>query len=969
MSADRSLPTVAPNASGSRWYVISYVGNSIRKHKIRFFSLLIGILIAVALVASVFVWTDTDSRVAAVEYFDKNTYQYSVQQVFESPIDTQFIFEVENWFSTQVEYQDSDIIYHSVGFCNNTSWNASTPYLPHPYSRGIKDFQTFFVDNNFLHRVATQFEYDGVFELSPGECLVSSRVVNDAEAVLNQTISIGSSVNFTIASIYREPTTLGELQPFTSTNLLVVGIYNITYGDTVLFTAAGGTYRSNYPGSIHESIFGWNDGIIVHYDQLTSNQRDTLTTNSLYPILLVQLNPLAVSGAGLENVPETIRSVQFRLQFQYPRRIAINGEDQIFLLEQYIAASQTRQMMAIITLPIILLSILLTIFATTIFFSGRRAEVAILRARGASFQQLYAAFIFEFMLIGTIALTLGMMCSLLLGSSIPASVGFLQFDPAIFYQFLTYARLDPPIWILAIVTCLIPPLIYTTVHVRTFLRTEIYEAMVGTAPPTEADLSITIIYSIAAAALLSFLIIAIFFIPVTPLLAFVLFVYSVIVWTLFSDIGSRIVRQLIAGITRSFQPLFGEKTFIFEKSMRTRRQRIVPLLLILTLTFSITVFAVVEAQTVQDNVFTQVSYCMGADLRIESGFIHHNHTADILSIPSIESVTAFIDTTGTIGPVSLTIYGIDVDSSVLTSNWDSTSTVGESPLAALHTLHNNSHGIILPWTLANQLTKTVGDSVVITIHQQGAGIWGEASFLVVGLGRSAPGLGYFDPEDPTRSPDPTDGFHFQEPQVFALINSRFLINRNMTNTRLMLASVSDTANIEQVQQRVSNLDFTYAVYSPMTYSLEEDYQEGYIFNRGVVSLLSIGFLACVIISIITLILFVGIIVTERQTEYAIMRAVGSTQRQISAIVVGEFVGLIITSFLVALFLGFFFSWLIMFVLLGLSPIPFVIPFHLSVPLLLLLAVLGIVLIGIGIGTYIPARRAGRTNVGKVLRNL
>jgi ABC-type antimicrobial peptide transport system permease subunit len=969
VSADSSQPTIAPNATGSRWYVISYVGNSIRKHKTRFFSLLIGILIAVALVSSVFVWTGTDSRVAAVEYFDKNTYQYSVQQVFESPIDPSFIFDVEYWFSTQVEYQASDIIYQSVGFCNSTNWNSSTPYLPHPYARGIKDFQTFFVDNNFLHRVAPQFEFDGVFELSPGECIISSRVVEDAETILNQTISIGSFINITIASIYREPTTLGDLQAFSSTNLLVVGIYNITQSDTVLYNAAGRTYRSNYPGSIHESIFGWNDGLIMHYDQLTSNQRDTLTTNFLYPILLVQLNPLEVSATGLENVPEAIRSLQFRLQFQYPRRIAVNGEDQVFLLEQYIAASQSRQTMAVITLPVILLSILLTIFATTLFLSGRRSEVAILRARGASFQQLYAAFIFEFMFIGVIALCLGMVLSLVLGSSIPASFGFLQFDPTIFYHYLTYARIDPLISIIAFVTCLIPPLIFTIVHVRTFLRTEIYEAMVGTAPVTEADLSITIIYSIAAGALLSFLIVAVFFIPVTPLLAIVLFVYSVIVWTLFSDIGSRIVRQLIAGITRSFQPLFGEKTFIFEKSMRTRRQRIVPLLLILTLTFSITVFAVVEAQTVQDNVFTQVSYCMGADLRIESGFVHHNHTADVLTIPDVDSATAHIYTTGTIGPVSITIYGIDVESNVITSNWDSTSTVGETPLAVLSTLHNTSNGIILPWTLADQLEKTVGESVVVTVHQQGAGIWGEAAFRIIGLGRSVPGLGYFDPDDPMRSPDPTDGFQFQEPQIFALINSRFLINRNMTNTRLILASVSETANIERVQQRVSNLEFTSAVYSPITYSLEEDYQEGYLFNRGVISLLSIGFLACVIISIITLILFVGIIVTERQTEYAIMRAVGSTQRQISAIVIGEFVGLILASFLVALFLGFFFSWLIMFILLGLSPFPFVIPFHLSVPLLLLLAVLGIILLGISLGTYIPARRAGRTNVGKVLRNL
>ncbi|MFW9935180.1 MAG: FtsX-like permease family protein [Candidatus Thorarchaeota archaeon] len=969
MSSESTPPTIAPNAHGSRWYVASYVGTSVRKHKTRFFSLLIGIMIGVALVASVFVWTDTDQRVATIDYFDANLYQYGIHQVYESPIDTQLIFDVENWFTSQQEYLDSDIIYHSVGFLNETNWNSSTTYLPHPYSRGIKDFQTFFVDNSFLRRVATQFDFDGVFELAPGQCLVSQRVVDDTELILNQTITIGNSINISIASIYREPVTLGDLLPINSTNLLVVGIYNITYSDTVLYTTAGGTYRANYPGSINEPIFGWNDGIIMHYNQLTSNQRDTLIANSLFPKLLIQLNPIEVAAAGLDSVPQLIREIKLRLQFQFPRRITVEGEHQIFLLEQYIAASQSRQTIAVLSLPIILLSILLTIFATTIFLSGRRSEVAILRARGASFRQLYAAFIFEFMLIGTIALCLGVGLSLILGSLIPASIGFLQFDPVIFYRFLIHVRLDPLLWVISLLTCLIPPLIFTMINVRTFLRAEIYEAMVGTVPVVDSDFSITIVYAIATFALLGFLLVVVLFIPITSSIALLLFIYAVIVWTLFSDIGSRIVRQIIAGITRSFQPLFGEKTFIFEKSMRTRRQRIVPLLLILTLTFSITIFAVVEAQTVQDNVYTQVSYFMGADLRIESGFIHHNHTTDILSIPNIESATALIYTTGTIGPVSITIYGVDVESFAITGNWDPSSTVGEVPPIVLNRLQNSSNGIILPWTVAEQLNKVVGNNLVLTLHQQGAGVLGDASFHIVGLGRSVPGLGYFDPNDPTRPTDSTNGFQFQAPQIFALINSQYLISRNMTNTRLMLARFSENANVEEVQRQVSSLNFTSAVYSPMTFSLEEAYPEAYLFNRGVVSLLSIGFLACVIISIIALVLFVGIIVTERQTEYAIMRAVGSTQRQISAIVVGEFVGLILTSFLVALLLGFFFSWLLMLILLGLFPFPYVIPFHLSVPLLMLLAVLGIVLIGISIGTYIPARRAGRTNVGKVLRNL
>lgn len=960
---------VSPNSSGSRLYVAGYVGNNIWKNKARFFSLLIGIMIGVALVASVLVWTDTDSQVATLDYFNSNTYQYGIQQIYTFPIDTQLVYEVENWCREQIAYRNSDIFYQSIGFLNGTDWNSSTTYLPYPYAREIKDFQAFFVENAFLTRVVSHFSFDGVFQLAPGECLVSTRVIEDASEFLNQTITIGSYINVTIASIYQEPLTFSDIQPFNTTNLLVVGIYNITRSNSLLFSSALGTYRVNHLGSIQEKVFGWNDGIIMHYTQLNSTERDTLTANSLFPILLVQLNPQEIAVTGLDNVPTKIRELQAQLELQFTGRITVRGEDQIVLLEQYIAASQSRRTMAVLTLPTILLSILLTIFATNIFLSGRKSEVAILRARGASFRQLYAAFILEFIIIGTIALGLGVVLSILVGSLIPASTGFLQFNPAIFYTYLLNVRLEPLTWLVAFLTCIIPPLSFTLISVRSFLKAEIYEALVGSTPQVEADLGITIIYAIAVFALLGFLIIALLFLPVTPLIATILFIYAVVIWALFSDIGSRIVRQIIAGVTRVFRPLFGEKSFIFEKSMRTRRQRIVPLLLILTLTFSISVFAVVEAQTVQDNAFTQVSYFMGGDLRVESNSIHHNHTSELLSIPGILSASAFIATYGLLGSTSLTIYGIDVESYARTGNWDLSSMVGEDPFTALQRLQNHTDGIIIPRTLAGVLGRNIGSRIVISVHQQGGGVLGDTSFLITGIGRSAPGLGYFDPNDPSRPPDPTDGFQFQSSQLFAIINSDFLLNRNMTNTRLILAEIDANVDIVQVQQQVSYLSFPTAVYSPMTYSLEEDYPEGYLFNRGVISLLSIGFLACVIISIIALILFVGIIVRERQTEYAIMRAVGSTQRQISAIIVGEFAGLIITSFLVALLLGFFFSWLSMFILLGLFPFPYVIPFQLGIPWVLLLEVLGVVLIGISIGTYIPARRAGRTNVGKVLRNL
>ncbi|MFX0167903.1 MAG: FtsX-like permease family protein [Candidatus Hodarchaeota archaeon] len=970
MSRNSGSPVSASNLTGSRWYIASYVGNSIRKHKARSLSLLLGMVIGIALVSSVFVWTDTGTRVAIDDYFEGNIYQYNVfQRVSGQP---RLVFDVQDWFRSQSIYKDSHVVYHSVGILNGTELSESTLYYPYPYANGIKDLQTFFVQDSFLEIFHSKLNITGTYAVTPGTCLISARAVADAEAVLNQTITIGSIIDIAVASINvetSEPSDIGDINRFNITQVQVIGIYSLPPEDTVLYSAFDGMGRTNYVGSGLEQVFGWNDGIIFHYNQIDDGTRDTLTVNTVYPRLLVRLDSAELLTYGLDRVPQIIRALKEQAEVEFQNAISVFGERQLLFLEEYIAAYRSRQTMAVLVAPVIILSIFLTTFATNIFLSGRRAEVAILRARGASFYQLYAAFILEFITIGIVALCLGMVISLFVGSLIPASIGFLQFDLTIFNRFFSVVRLEPLTWIIATISCLVPPLVFTMIYVRSFLRTEIYRAMVGINPPGESDLVVTILYFIGCLALLGFFYVAIIWIPATPMVAILQFIYAVVIWTLLSDSGSRIVRRGVAGITRGFRPIFGERAFIFEKSMRTRRERIVPLLLILTLTFSVTIFAVVEAQTVQINANRQIEYFIGADLRIQSDIVPSNRIAEVLAIPGIEKATPLIRTWGLIGTISFAIYGIDVDALIEIGKWDPSSIIGADPYTVLQNLQNDPTGIIFPHTLAERLGRGVGEGLPVIVYEQGGGIAEEFPFRIVGLGFSTPGLGYFDPEDPSRPIDTTNGFQFQESQPYALVNLSYLTGLNMTNMQLILASINDHATIEEVQTNVLALGFPTKVHSPSTFSLEEAYPDGYLFNRGVISILSIGFLACLVISIIALTLFVGVIVTERQTEYAIMRAVGSTRRQIISIVVGEFIGLILVSFLVAMFLGFIFSWLLMNVLLSLFPFPFVVPFQLGIPFLLLIFVLAIVLVGMSIGTYIPARRAGRTNVGRVLRNL
>ena len=249
MSEPAGTSTLGLNTTGSRRYIASYVGNSIRKHKTRSLSLLLGIVIGVCLVGSVFVWTDTGTRVAVDDYFEDNLFQYNVVQRYEFPVDTQMIFSVQSWYMSQSVHEASYVIYQSIGILDGTNRPASDPYLPYPYENNIKDLQTFFVTPSFLTQVESKFNYTGSFTVQPGQCLVSSRVVQDAELILNQTIQIGQPIDVAVASIYDDPTTIGDINRFNITNVQVVGIYNIPAEDTVLYGAFSGSGRTNYPGS------------------------------------------------------------------------------------------------------------------------------------------------------------------------------------------------------------------------------------------------------------------------------------------------------------------------------------------------------------------------------------------------------------------------------------------------------------------------------------------------------------------------------------------------------------------------------------------------------------------------------------------------------------------------------------------------------------------------------------------------
>ncbi|MDO8055573.1 MAG: ABC transporter permease, partial [Candidatus Hermodarchaeota archaeon] len=324
------------------------------------------------------------------------------------------------------------------------------------------------------------------------------------------------------------------------------------------------------------------------------------------------------------------------------------------------------------------------------------------------------------------------------------------------------------------------------------------------------------------------------------------------------------------------------------------------------------------------------------------------------------------------------MIGVDPAAYAVVGNWDSTSMLGDTWQDVLDRLANNVDGVIFPAHIANELGKGVGDTILVYVWDQGLQKVENKTMDIVGLCLTAPGFGYTNPSSPAASMSDNPGYGFQKGQPFAFCHQDFMLVELparepspyiFDRTQMFLARSRSRSNVLGALSAVQSLDFVRYTWSPITFDLELEYPDGYLYSQGVISLLSVGFLASLTISVVALTVFVNTIVQERKTEYAIMRAMGGTRRQVTALVLGEFVGLILAAFLFSMLMGVVFSQVLMQTILQLFPQPYVIPFIIIYPVSLLAAVLGLVVLGLVAGAYLPARRAGQIEVSEILRNL
>jgi ABC-type antimicrobial peptide transport system permease subunit len=959
-------------------YLVRYITHGIGRHKRRSVSLLIGIMIGVALISSVFVWTETGARVAIDDYFTSTSFHYyCIQRPNPSGDDPHTIFPVKNYVDSQITTQISHIVYSSIALIDSSHRDPADRYLPYAYQRGIKDCQVFFVDNEFLERVERSFRIiAGDFRLSSGCTLVSQNVVEDLEQVTGRRVSVGSLIDLSVAKNYQSTSTIGSIDPTHINGLRIAGIYEVISSLEPLLESFPSQSRLNWgPIQAAETVFGWFDSVVISNTIFSNETYDQIALHVMYPRLLVEISPSSLYHLGLEEIIAVITRLFADIQLHY--NVIIGGQDQILYLREYITVYYERQTMVFLVLPMLILSILLTTFTASLFLSNRRSELAILRSRGASYQQLYSILMVEFIILAIVGAIFGGLLGILLGCLIPSASSFLIFNPISFFHYLSLTSMNLIAWGMAGFVCISPAAIYIFLKTRSFLKSEIYAELRETNSHWKHSTRWQLVYAFLIVLVSIPLASIVLSISLSVDVALIFFIFTVSFWIILADAVARIIRPGIAGISRFFTPTLGQKSQLFARSLRIQRTRVVPLLMILLLTFSITIFSAVEAQTYHAHIEQQINYYVGADIRVYSDLVLANRVNEITALSEINAATAFIEVQAEIGQSSFKLIGVNPAAYAQVGNWDESSMMGEDFQTVLDRLAINRNGIILPAHIASLYDRRVGDTIPVQVRDQRTFVVDIKDFDIVGIMYKAPGLGYANPSDPQSSITPSPGFGFQKGESFAFCHQHYFLVEIpsfdpyavVDSTQFFLADLNPSQSVQAAQEAVESLAFVYRTWSPYTFDLEAAYHDGYLFSQGIIGLLSVGFLTSLIISIVALTVFVSTIVAERKTEYAILRALGGSRRDITSMVLVEFVSLILLAFLFSVILGIAFSWMLMFVIIRLFPQPFIVPFTVIYPLSLLISVLGLVILGLLTGAYVPARRAGQVQVSNLLRNL
>ncbi|NHJ14343.1 MAG: FtsX-like permease family protein [Candidatus Thorarchaeota archaeon] len=957
---------------GSIWWPPSYAVTSLWNHKARNIGIALILAISVSIPTTVFIWTGTGTSLAVDEYFEENAYQINLR-VQSSLTDYSALIEARDYALASPFIEYAHVVPSSVCILQG-DWDDWTLYNIGylNYREGIKDGRIILGNNEMLDAFSTELEWRGQLTLNPGEVVVSEFFVESAADVHGVTIDVGSIIDIDLLRFGAkqrpkddEWATPEELGRVGLKGLRVVGIFKVVRVSMIgqLFTSKS---RLNWdPLGRADTVLGMNDSVIMLQDQLDPAVVNDVSTRGYFsPVGLLRASAEGLKAAGTTSVTYNLVSLKIRLEEMFPE-LQVTGLTTIAELQGHIATYVRSQILIILALPVMVMSLMLTIFTSETSISYRKGEISALRAKGASFNQIFAAVIWESVALAVLGFIVGFLLSLVMAPLMGASTGLLTFSTETFQLFLENAVVPLQAIILAAAISMYLPAAYL-LHVAR--RIDVAEVGQPTSRneyevPEETN---PLVYPLGLTVVLSLLVAMP--IIITPVNEIALIQLLIATLGLFASsyLGSRGMRIATAYASGRITPIIGEKSLYLRQSLRRRKGQFIPLLVILTLTLTTTTMVLIQTQSLETTLDREMRYSIGADMRVETYGTPLSFFDTIENFPGVEEASPVVHTTAVVGAEQFWLEGIYPMAYLNVANFDASSFVSGTPESVLTSLNATENGIVISQFYSEIWSRAIGDQVTVLVATIDSTIF--VDFEVVGIMKSAPGFGMAARADLKGAPF-GDYFGFQVTGPgFALVNLEYLTG--LTSIDEVEVFFVDITSYEEVQPLVEAIesDKNAEIYTVENVNLS-DLPGISPFLSGTQGLAMISYVLCAAMGLSAIGLFLGSAVSERQSEYAVFRALGGTKKQVVSMVFGEFAGLILAALAISFILGIVFGYVMTSLTLGISMVFPILAEAIAFPvvvMLLTLALEGLVMV---IACYIPARNAGSVDPAKVLRNL
>ncbi|MFX1484767.1 MAG: FtsX-like permease family protein, partial [Promethearchaeota archaeon] len=951
---------------GNKAYGLSYAISSIRANPFRAISLALTLSLGISLFASTMVWGDTGVYVSIYENLESNTFQL---QITTGSGDFGALSLTEDYLHQDPFVEQTYRLNSTLGIVWGTELDDGTLYDidGQVYSDGMKDCRVIFVDNDFLQLTEAEFWIQGTFQLGEGEIVVSSNflwyinALYGFEPQINDTIDIELLTEVT--STQAEP--IGDLGRMSLNELKIVGVYNPKTPDSLLEQALPTMHRAQYNNTnIRYPVLGLRDSVMILKDAIPPN---SLSEDSYFePSTLVRFSASALAAAGPENIATNLYSIADQVEERFS--IEWNGIEKIQQLQMTVNTYVSTLSLSILALPIILLALFFSVFAADTFMAPRTVEVGIIRSKGATYSQVSSIFLWETAVIGSLAVIFGIVFSIFFAPLIPASLNFMSFDIEIYTYYLSQTVVSPSTLLRSIGLTVLPSMLFILYLARKAASTEIgLTLMEFTEDPTEHVESHG--FTIGASILLLILVIILMYIlPKNSLLFLLEIALGTAAWFFIAYNGSRISRKGLASVSERLSFLLGQKNLISAGYLRMRKGRIIPLMVVLALTMSSTIAFAVQSESLKVDLHREVDYALGADIRIECSSRELDFNDTLISIDGIDRVTPVLRTWARLGTDELSIEALHPDEYAEIGHFDPSSFPESDPETVLTALDSVYDGIVISEFVASRFNKIVGDN--LSLEMRGlSGSTQQVHFTIVGIVFSAPGFGYASITDMPYS-TLGSGFGYQAQFTgFAITNMEYVsFETGIETVNLFLGDLSESANKTRVLEDMQTIPDVYTNI-PSEFDLKANSLYTALFLNTVEGLFSLGFVMSLTLSIFALSISLGSVVRERRKEYAVMRAIGGSKRQVVSMVFSEFSGVVLASLALSIILGAVFGFVMGFLLNNMSPFSRVLASTISFPFGFLSIVLFLEILTMVIGAYLPAREAANTDPAVVLRNM